>query len=41
MSNMNDQFQKEASAAVAWFKHPVPLWAIGIAFLAGAVASHL
>ncbi len=41
MSNMNDQIQKEAAAAVAWFRHPVPLWTIGLAFLVGALAGCL
>ena len=41
MSNMNDRFEKEAAAAVAWFTRSVPLWTLGLAFLVGAVASHL
>lgn len=41
MTNMNDQMQKEASVAVAWFKHPVPLWGLLVAFMVGLVVGHL
>jgi hypothetical protein len=41
MGNMNDRREKDAAAAMAWFRHSVPLWTLGVAFLIGAVASHL
>jgi len=31
----------EAPKAVAWFVHPVPLWTIGVAFLAGTLLDAL
>lgn len=32
---------KIETTAVAWFKHPVPLWALLVAAIVGAVVSHL
>ena len=41
MSNMNERIQQEAAAAVAWFKRPLPLWSVGVAFLVGCVVGCL
>jgi hypothetical protein len=38
---MADPIQTEGPKIVAWFAHRVPLWALGVAFLVGAVASRL
>lgn len=38
---MTDPIQTEGPKIVAWFAHQVPLWALGVAFLVGALVARL
>ncbi len=38
---MIDPIQTEGPKIIAWLAHPVPLWAVGVAFLVGAVVDAL
>ena len=37
--DLNKLGQDAKALAVAWYAHPVPLWALGVAFLVGAVVA--
>lgn len=38
---MFDPIQTQGPKVIAWFAHPVPLWALGVAFLMGAFVDAL
>ncbi len=37
----NAELQKDGPLLIAWFKHPVPVWALLVAFLVGALLGRL